>query len=65
MFKGATNYRLHRKALIVDNKYALYGGSNIGDEYLSMSKQQNYWRDQNFLLEGEIVNSINIAFIND
>jgi cardiolipin synthase len=65
VFKGSTNYRLHRKALIVDNKYALYGGSNIGDEYLSMLRSCNYWRDQNFLLEGEIVNSINISFIND
>jgi cardiolipin synthase len=42
VFKGATNYRLHRKALIVDNKYALYGGSNIGDEYLSMDPSKNY-----------------------
>lgn len=65
IFKGSTNYRLHRKALIIDNRYALYGGSNLGDEYLSMDSSKNYWRDQNFILEGEIVNSINISFIND
>ncbi|MCQ3907315.1 MAG: hypothetical protein MJ219_00700 [Mycoplasmoidaceae bacterium] len=35
-FKGATNYRLHSKFVIVDNKIALYGGSNFADEYLSM-----------------------------
>jgi cardiolipin synthase len=42
MFKGTTNYRLHRKALIIDNKKAIYGGSNIGDEYLSMDATKYY-----------------------
>ncbi|MDR0739321.1 MAG: cardiolipin synthase [Mycoplasmataceae bacterium] len=65
VFKGATNYRLHRKAIIVDNKYAIYGGSNFGDEYLAMDRKTNYWKDQNFFIEGEIVNSLNIAFIGD
>lgn len=65
IFKSATNYRLHRKAIIIDNKYAFYGGSNIGDEYLSIDPKKYYWRDQNFIFEGEIVNSLNIVFIND
>jgi cardiolipin synthase len=42
IFKGATNYRLHRKVLIIDNKYAIYGGSNVGDEYLSIELKKHY-----------------------
>jgi cardiolipin synthase len=42
IFKSATNYRLHRKAIIIDNKYAFYGGSNIGDEYLSIDPKKYY-----------------------
>jgi len=42
MFKGATNFRSHRKAIIIDNEKVLYGGSNIGDEYLAIDKKTNY-----------------------
>ena len=31
IFKGTTNYRLHTKALIVDNQRAIFGGSNYSD----------------------------------
>lgn len=64
MFKGATNYRLHSKFVIVDNKTALYGGSNFSDEYLSMSRDNCHWKDLNFLISGPIVNSMNTTFIN-
>lgn len=63
-FKGATNYRLHSKFVIVDNKSALYGGSNFADEYLSMNRSNCHWRDLNFLITGPIVNSMNITFVN-
>lgn len=63
-FKGATNYRLHSKFVIVDNKYALYGGSNFADEYLSMNRDSCHWRDLNYLVSGPIVNTMNVTFIN-
>ncbi len=62
VFKGSTNYRSHCKAIIVDNKKAIFGGSNIGDEYLSVSKDYNYFSDLNFMISGEIVNSLNLLF---
>lgn len=62
MFKGATNYRSHQKALIVDNSIALYGGSNLGDEYLNLMKARTSLKDMNYIVEGEIVNSLNIVF---
>ncbi len=64
-YTSATNFRSHRKALIVDNKYCITGGSNIGDEYINLKKGYDNWKDLNFLLEGEIVNSINLWFCND
>lgn len=64
MFKGATNYRLHSKFVIVDNKTALYGGSNFADEYLSMARDNSHWKDLNYLVTGPVVNSMNITFIN-
>jgi len=63
-FKGATNYRLHTKFIIVDNKVALYGGSNFADEYLSMHKGFEHWKDLNFVITGPIVNSMNTTFVN-
>lgn len=65
IFKGATNFRSHRKSIIIDNKKALYGGSNIGDEYLSIDKNTNFFKDLNFIVEGEIVNTINLLFCQD
>lgn len=37
-YTSKTNFRCHRKCLIVDNKLALYGGSNIADEYIRYAK---------------------------
>ncbi len=65
IFKGATNFRSHRKGIIIDNKIALYGGSNIGDEYLSIDKKTNYFKDLNYIVQGEIVNSLNLLFCQD
>jgi cardiolipin synthase len=62
VFKSTTNFRSHQKALIVDNKYALYGGSNIGDEYINANPKYNSLTDLNFIFKGEIVNSLNINF---
>jgi phosphatidylserine/phosphatidylglycerophosphate/cardiolipin synthase-like enzyme len=42
IFKGVTNFRLHHKALIIDNSVAIYGGSNVGNEYLAMDPKKYY-----------------------
>ena len=64
-YTSITNFRSHRKSVIVDNKYCITGGSNIGDEYLNLKKNYDNWKDLNFIIEGEIVNSINLRFCND
>lgn len=64
-YTSITNFRSHRKGIIVDNKYCITGGSNIGDEYINLRKGYDNWKDLNFFIEGEIVNSINLRFCND
>ncbi|MBO6021291.1 hypothetical protein J6P59_06030 [bacterium] len=41
-FTGQTNYRSHRKCLIVDNKIAIYGGSNLSDDYFNLVMKNNF-----------------------
>lgn len=65
MFKGLTNYRSHKKAIIIDNHIALYGSYNFGDEYLNMNGNCANWKDLNFIVKGEVVNTINLGFCHD
>ena len=64
-FKSASNYRLHAKALIVDNKTAIYGGSNISSEYSIFKKNSNNFKDLNFVIRGEACNSLSVNFFNN
>lgn len=64
-FTSITNFRSHRKCIIIDNQKCITGGSNIGDEYINLKRKYDNWKDINFLIEGEIVNSINLRFCND
>ena len=62
IYKSTTNYRLHTKALVIDNKKALFGGSNFSDEYIKMNKCSNNFTDFNVIFTGEICNSLLIEF---
>ena len=44
-------YEFHSKILIVDGKYAILGGMNIGNEYLHMAGDQK-WRDTDVFVQG-------------
>lgn len=61
-YTSSTNFRCHRKCLIIDNEKALYGGSNIGDEYICYSSNFVHWYDNNIILEGECVKTLNLIF---
>lgn len=60
------NLRSHRKMLIIDNRYAFTGGSNIGDRHLS-ERLENAHRvmDVHFRLRGRIVDELEWAFRRD
>ncbi len=44
-------YEFHSKILIVDGKYAVLGGMNIGNEYSHMAGHER-WRDTDVLVQG-------------
>jgi cardiolipin synthase len=60
-----SNYRNHRKILIVDGNTGFLGGLNIGDEYLGRSKSFSFWRDTHIKLEGDSVYSMQAIFLQD
>jgi len=54
-FRGRTNLRNHRKAVIADHCRVWAGGANIGDEYIGPIHDPGRWRDLSFILEGPAV----------
>lgn len=62
-----SNYRNHRKILIVDAKIAFVGGINISDKYINQNGEKSpnnevYWRDTSVMIEGEAINSLQLHF---
>lgn len=48
------NQRPHEKLWIVNEKKAILGGMNIGNDYFGLNKPgPHYWRDQDILVEGD------------
>lgn len=60
-----TNYRLHRKIIVIDGVIGYTGGFNVGNEYASVTKKFGYWRDNHLRLTGDIVYSLQHRFILD
>lgn len=63
--RSTINFRNHRKYLIVDGKYAITGGSNIGDSYLNIDRSIGHWMDLNYFVSGGIVHTMLLEFIHD
>lgn len=62
-----SNYRNHRKILIVDGKKAFLGGINISDKYINQNgvispNNKIYWRDTSVMIEGDSINSLQLHF---
>jgi putative cardiolipin synthase len=55
------NRRMHNKAWIADNRVAIVGGRNIGDEYFGASDQSNF-NDLDVVLAGPIVEDVSREF---
>jgi cardiolipin synthase A/B len=60
-----TNYRSHRKIVIIDGETGFIGGMNIGEEYITGGKRFKGWKDFHFMLEGKIVHQIETIFLYD
>jgi cardiolipin synthase len=61
-----SNYRNHRKILIVDGEVAFVGGINISDKYINSlpysKNNQVYWRDTSVQIKGNAVDMLQIYF---
>ncbi len=55
------NRRMHNKAWIVDNRMAILGGRNIGDEYFGASPHSNF-ADLDVAVTGPIVQDVSREF---
>jgi cardiolipin synthase C len=55
------NHRMHNKAWIADNRVAIVGGRNVGDEYFGASDQSNF-SDLDLVLAGPVVEQVSRAF---
>ncbi|HJW46871.1 MAG TPA: phospholipase D family protein [Lysobacter sp.] len=55
------NHRMHNKVWIADNRLAVAGGRNIGDEYFSASDKVNFV-DLDFAAIGPVVGQFSAAF---
>ncbi|MBO9666908.1 MAG: phospholipase D family protein [Bdellovibrio sp.] len=57
----STQFRSHRKSLIVDSEQAITGGRNIADEYFDLSPEYNFM-DTDMHVRGSIVRDMRTSF---
>jgi putative cardiolipin synthase len=58
---GRINQRMHNKSWIADNRLAVVGGRNLGDEYFGASDEVNFV-DLDFAMVGPIVREASASF---
>ena len=55
------DHRMHNKSLIIDNRVAVIGGRNLGDEYFGSHEESNF-RDMDLLCGGPHVEDLSNLF---
>lgn len=58
---GRINRRMHNKSWIADNRLAIVGGRNVGDEYFGASDEVNFV-DLDFAMIGPVVRDASASF---
>ena len=58
---GRINRRMHNKSWIADNRFAIVGGRNLGDEYFGASDEVNFV-DLDFGMLGPVVREVSASF---
>lgn len=58
---GRINRRMHNKSWIADNRIAIVGGRNVGDEYFGASDEVNFI-DLDFATLGAVVRDASVSF---
>ena len=57
-----TNYRTHRKTLVVDGDDAFTGGMGVADQWLGHAQDKEHWRDTQFKVTGPAVRALEASF---
>ncbi len=57
-----SNYRNHRKIIVIDGTVGYVGGINISDKYINPNKFNLYWRDTSVRFEGDSVKMLQVQF---
>jgi phosphatidylserine/phosphatidylglycerophosphate/cardiolipin synthase-like enzyme len=55
------NHRMHNKLFVADNELAITGGRNIGDEYFTLDKRNNFI-DLDVVVAGPVVAQLSASF---
>lgn len=58
-----SNYRNHRKIVVVDGKIGFIGGINLDERYWNNGKHKLYWRDTAIKIEGRAVKLLEVQFL--
>jgi cardiolipin synthase len=57
-----TNFRNHRRILVVDGLVGKTGGSGISEDWSGDGRQKGHWRDTDVVVEGPVVAQLQGAF---
>jgi cardiolipin synthase len=60
-----TNYRNHRKIIVIDGHTAFVGGINVSDRYINNKPKKLYWRDTHVMITGPGIYYLQYLFICD
>jgi cardiolipin synthase len=60
-----SNFRNHRKIVVIDGKTGFAGGMNIADRYVYGNEYFQWWRDTHMRIRGEAVNVLQMIFLVD
>ena len=55
------NQRMHNKLIVADNRFAIVGGRNIGNEYFGLNRKQNF-TDFDVLAVGPVAKKVSASF---
>lgn len=64
-FTNKTNYRNHRKIIVVDGRISFVGGLNFADRYIDGLSDIGIWRDTHLKIEGETSTALQLVFLVD
>jgi cardiolipin synthase len=57
-----TNYRTHRKVIVVDGTVAFIGGAGLADHWQGDARNEDEWRDTHFRVTGPAVHRLEACF---